>query len=155
MTHKIRGVRVDEYAYDVNKLRQNVGLETWITSNCDITNSAHQIQLSTMNNWLNPPMKSSVDVTSTCRLVLICMTSVVAKLPEGPLILNSLGTRKWKFASDLRSFGKEIYCIEASSCEIVGTSLRPQQTFGAPRSDSVKILRPGNCDTLAPVVTPL
>jgi len=30
MTHKIRGVRVEEYAYYVNKLRQNVGLDTWI-----------------------------------------------------------------------------------------------------------------------------
>jgi len=27
MTHKLRGVRVDEYAYYSNKLRQNVGLE--------------------------------------------------------------------------------------------------------------------------------
>jgi len=28
MTHKIRGVREEEYAYYVNKLGQNVGLET-------------------------------------------------------------------------------------------------------------------------------
>jgi len=28
MTHKIRGVRVEEHAYHVNKLRQNVSLET-------------------------------------------------------------------------------------------------------------------------------
>jgi len=29
MTHKVQwGVRVEEYAYYVNKLRQNVGLET-------------------------------------------------------------------------------------------------------------------------------
>jgi len=28
MTHKMRVVRVEEYAYYVNKLRQNVGLET-------------------------------------------------------------------------------------------------------------------------------
>jgi len=28
MTHKLRGGRVEEYAYYVNKLRQNVGLET-------------------------------------------------------------------------------------------------------------------------------
>jgi len=28
MTHKLRGVGVEEYAYYVNKLRQNVGLET-------------------------------------------------------------------------------------------------------------------------------
>ena len=27
---KIRGLRVEEYAYYVNKLRQNVGLKTWI-----------------------------------------------------------------------------------------------------------------------------
>jgi len=26
-THKIRGVREEEYAYYINKLRQNVGLE--------------------------------------------------------------------------------------------------------------------------------
>jgi len=30
VTHKIRGVRIEEYAYYVNKLRQKVGLETWI-----------------------------------------------------------------------------------------------------------------------------
>jgi len=30
MTHKIRGGRVEEYTYYVNKLRPNVGLETWI-----------------------------------------------------------------------------------------------------------------------------
>jgi len=30
MTHEIRGVRVEEYAYYVNKLCQNVGLEIWI-----------------------------------------------------------------------------------------------------------------------------
>jgi len=28
MTHKIRDVDVEKYAYYVNKLRQNVGLET-------------------------------------------------------------------------------------------------------------------------------
>jgi len=28
MTHKLRGVRVEKYAYYVNKLRQNVGVET-------------------------------------------------------------------------------------------------------------------------------
>jgi len=28
MAHKLRGVRVEEYAYYVNKLRQNIGLET-------------------------------------------------------------------------------------------------------------------------------
>jgi len=30
MTHKIRGMRVEKYAFYVNKLRQNVGLEAGI-----------------------------------------------------------------------------------------------------------------------------
>jgi len=30
MTHKITGANVEKYAYYVNKLRQNVGLETRI-----------------------------------------------------------------------------------------------------------------------------
>jgi len=34
-------------------------------------------------------------------------------------------------------FRKEIYCIEKSTYEIVGTFRRPQQTFSVPRSDSV------------------
>ena len=29
-------------------------------------------------------------------------------------------------------YRKEIYCIEGSNCEIVGTFRRPQQIFGAP-----------------------
>jgi len=29
MTYKIKGVDVEKYAFYVNKLRQNVGLETW------------------------------------------------------------------------------------------------------------------------------
>jgi len=38
MTHKIRGVCVEEYAYYVNKLRENVGLGNMnMTSNCDVT----------------------------------------------------------------------------------------------------------------------
>ena len=45
-------------------------------------------------------------------------------------------------------FQRQIYCIEESTCEIVGTFPRHQQTFGAPPM----IRRPGNC---APVVTPL
>jgi len=30
MTYETRGGRVEEYRYYVNKLSQNVGLETWI-----------------------------------------------------------------------------------------------------------------------------
>ena len=37
-------------------------------------------------------------------------------------------------------FRKEIYCIEGSNCEIVGTIWRPQQIFGA----AAVIRRPHN-----------
>ena len=59
MTHKIRGVRVQEYAYYVNKLRQNVGFETSIWR--QIVTSQ---RLPTTNEWpqygteWNPPMKN-------------------------------------------------------------------------------------------------
>jgi len=58
MTHKIRGVRVEEYAYYVNKLRRNVGLETLIWRQIVTSQTAH-----TKYKWLpyatewNPPMK--------------------------------------------------------------------------------------------------
>ena len=41
MTHKIKGVCVEEYAYYVNKLRQNVGLETWIWRQTVTSQTAH------------------------------------------------------------------------------------------------------------------
>jgi len=34
------------------KLRQNVGLATNMTSNCDVTNSAHQIKMTTSCHWM-------------------------------------------------------------------------------------------------------
>ena len=43
-------------------------------------------------------------------------------------------------------FRKEIYCIEESTCDIVGTFRRPQQTFGALHSD----LAPGELFPLYP-----
>ena len=43
MTHKLSGVRVEEYAYYVNKLGNRN-----ITSNCDVTKSEHQIQMTTI-----------------------------------------------------------------------------------------------------------
>jgi len=48
--HKIRGVRlrVEEYAYYVNKLRQNVGLDTWIWRQIVTSQRPH-----TANKW--PP----------------------------------------------------------------------------------------------------
>jgi len=46
MTHKIRGVRVEEYAYYVNTLRQNVGMETWIWRQIVTSQTSH-----TTNKW--------------------------------------------------------------------------------------------------------
>jgi len=33
-------------------------------------------------------------------------------------------------------FRKQMYCTEESTCDIVGTSLRPLKSFSVPRSDS-------------------
>jgi len=42
-------VDVEQYAYYVNKLRQNVGFGNMeMTSNCDVTNSAHQMPMTTI-----------------------------------------------------------------------------------------------------------
>jgi len=50
-------VHVEEYAYCVNKLRQNVGLKKWMTSNCDVTNSAHQYKWPPQATEWNSPLK--------------------------------------------------------------------------------------------------
>jgi len=41
MTHEKRGVDVEKYAYYVNKLRQNVGLETWKLRQIVTSQTAH------------------------------------------------------------------------------------------------------------------
>jgi len=41
MTHKIRGVDVEKYAYYVNNLRQHVGLETWLWRQIVTSQTAH------------------------------------------------------------------------------------------------------------------
>jgi len=41
MTHKIIRVDVEKYAYYVNKLRQNVGLETWKLRQIVTSQTAH------------------------------------------------------------------------------------------------------------------
>jgi len=51
-------VGVEEYAYYINTLHQNVGLATGIwASNCDVTKSAHQMKMPTIYHWMKPPMK--------------------------------------------------------------------------------------------------
>jgi len=52
MTHEIRGVRVERCAF----LCQQTSPNRWfgnieMTSNCDVTNSAHQIQMTTIWPW--------------------------------------------------------------------------------------------------------
>jgi len=48
-------------------------------------------------------------------------------------------------------FWKQIYCIEENTYDIVGTFRRPPQCFDAP----IVTRLPGNCATLAPLVTPV
>ena len=46
-------------------------------------------------------------------------------------------------------YRKQMYCIEESICDIVGTFRHPPQPFGAP----IFTRRPENCDPLTPLVT--
>jgi len=48
-------------------------------------------------------------------------------------------------------FRKQMRCIEESICDILGTFRRSTQSFSTP----IVIRRPGNCDPLTPLVTPL
>ena len=65
MTHKMKGVHIQEYAYYVNKLRQNVGLEIWICRQIVTSQTAP-----TKNKWpllateRNPPWKFSAYATA-------------------------------------------------------------------------------------------
>jgi len=52
-------MRVEEYAI----LCQQTYPKRWLgntnmTSNCDLTNSAHQMQMTTICHWMKPPMKN-------------------------------------------------------------------------------------------------
>ena len=59
MPHEIRGVDVEKYAWlcqETSPKRWFVNME--MTSNCDVTNSEHQIQMTTIRPWTKtPPMK--------------------------------------------------------------------------------------------------
>ena len=66
MTHKTKGVRVEEHANYVNKLRQNVGLETWIRRQI-VTSQTTHTNTNDQNMPLNetsPPWKFSAYVTA-------------------------------------------------------------------------------------------
>ena len=57
MTHKIIGVNVEKYAYHVNKLRQNVGLETWKWRQIVTSQRTPNANDHLMNLNQNTPMK--------------------------------------------------------------------------------------------------
>jgi len=50
-------LRVEEYAYYINKRRQNVGLKTCIWRQIVTSQQLTQIQMTTICHWMNPPMK--------------------------------------------------------------------------------------------------
>jgi len=71
MTYKIRGVRVEEYAYYVNKLRQNVGLKTWIWSQIVTSQRAHpKYKWPPYATEWNLPHENFLRAPLSCRVVL-------------------------------------------------------------------------------------
>ena len=71
MTHKTRGVDVEKYAYYVNKLRQNVGLETWMCCQIVTSQTAH-----TKNKW--PPYAAEWTTPMKIFCVRHCHASCLA-----------------------------------------------------------------------------
>ena len=71
MIHKLRGVGVDEYAYYVNKLRQNFGLETWIWRQIVTSQKVHTkykwppyaIEWNPHENFLRTPLSARTEQT--------------------------------------------------------------------------------------------
>ena len=63
MICKIRGGRVNEYAYYVNKLRQNVGLETWIWRRIVTSQRPHTTNNKSPYATEDPPWKFSAYAT--------------------------------------------------------------------------------------------
>ena len=56
MTHKLKGVCVEEYAYCVNKFRQIVGLDTWTSRQTVTSQTAHtKYKWPPYANEWNPP----------------------------------------------------------------------------------------------------
>ena len=72
MTHKLWGVHLDEYAYYVNKLRQNVGLETGIWSHIVTSQKAHTKCKGPPygTEWKHPPWKFSAYATARHRRLM-------------------------------------------------------------------------------------
>ena len=64
-----------------------------ITSNCDVTNSGHQIQLTTICHWITPPWKFSAYV-AVWNLVLIKRTEWLLLVCKNDRFLNSLKIKK-------------------------------------------------------------
>jgi len=54
MTHKLKRLRVEEYAYimSTNLVKTLVWKHEY-----DIINRTHQMQMTTICHWMNPPMK--------------------------------------------------------------------------------------------------
>jgi len=57
MTQKTSRVRVKEYPYYVKHWFGNMNM----TSNCDVPNNAHQIQMTTICHWMKPPVQIFCD----------------------------------------------------------------------------------------------
>ena len=64
--NKLRGVRVDEYAYYVKKLRQNVSLETWIWRHIVTSHTAYTKYRwpPYATEWKHPPWEISAYATA-------------------------------------------------------------------------------------------
>jgi len=78
-------------------LCQQISRKRWFgkmkSSNCDVTNSTHQIQMTTLCHWMKPPWKFSAYATATTiETLCICDRTSLEVKCQGPFL-------KWRFSA--------------------------------------------------------
>jgi len=111
-------VRVEEYAYYVNKLRQNIGLETWIWRKIVTSQTAHTKykQPPYATEW-NPPWKFSAYATdkgtSICQTVMSHFWELLYIL-WNPITKKFAKNERWlSFYRNMCSFSLELVKFQA------------------------------------------
>ena len=105
MTHKVRGMDVEKYAYYVNKRRQKVGLETWIWRQIVTSQTAHIKHKwpPYVTEW-NPPhekfLRTPLFICSATMLTSKLITEIIGNHSQFYVCANScskfVSSRSWQ-----------------------------------------------------------
>ena len=123
-----------------------------MTSNCDVTKTAHHKQTTTICHWMKPPWKFSAYATGSSSLHIHGQSRGVLNYCQGR---NELRWRPGQEASlaplcsNLRAFGSKCTVLKKVLMTLLGL-------FGAPQSFGALIVvrRQGNCALCPPSLRP-